>query len=464
MASSDNNLCGVCLVIVKPKSVEFPEDYPRCKDCQRAFHNQLSCSGIDDYYELSDANKSLFRCAPCLLSCQTPSKKRKPKGGSDNGSRNRSSSLSSSYRLRSAVRERKDADGSTQSSIRSPGADGLTITQELAAEISQRFADSPDSSDSSVIESPLKKKSKVVEIGADVDVSLSDIGDLSSSFPDPGNPELCRLFMMKALSDLQACLSALDHRVEAQAARYEELKIENSVLKKECTELKARLDQSDYERRLLKDYSRVNNLVIHGAPKVENNEEAKQVVYELATVGKIPLRPEHIETCHQLPSRSGPPKIVCRMVYRDIKTSIISSLRKKKLSSKKLHWPGTDRPVFCTNHLSPETARLLAEAKRRLSARSSNKGPCKHVWANMGRVLTRVHDRGEVFEVRKLADIEQLYSKLLPSPPAENPQPVTKVTHQTDDELRMTQAAGGGAPDPQKSRQIHWKQHAATSQ
>lgn len=86
----------------------------------------------------------------------------------------------------------------------------------------------------------------------------------------------------------------------------------------------------------------------------------------------------------------------------------IQVVRAAQLTNTDMKWGGQDRRVYCTDHLSPESAMLLCWAKPKAKCLPVNKGPCKHVWYKMGHVLTKVHDTAAVIKVYSLKDVDDL--------------------------------------------------------
>lgn len=191
------------------------------------------------------------------------------------------------------------------------------------------------------------------------------------------------------------------------------LRQQNADLQRQINENQIRAEEekrlSNYRHRMANDYSRANNLVLHDGPLVKTEKETLEALFAVTDKLGVSINEDDIDVCHPLPSRDGKNRIVYRFIQRRAKHAIVAAARKSQLFSKQFKWAGKDRRIYASDHLSPETAKLLAAAKTKLSAHKQ--GPFAFVWAKMGRVLVKNPSDDRPIEIRWLEDIDDVLLK-----------------------------------------------------
>lgn len=437
--------CAACNQII-PKGTE----YPKCSKCGRIYHAK-PCSGLEgDFLKKGKVSRDSWKCPPCKTpkgskvtkkaaiqpSYETAQLQSQSKGA---GKRKATGAIiapvtvsaKSSPRIR-AVTETLIAQLSQTPSSFSPASQSsrspvspVSISPESKRQkkSTMQNGSGPSSTPvpidtSSTAPTSLAAAAAVSSFAAlgqsnDVHLSLPNITQQfslhtqhSMSTPNPSDPVQSWKFMVEAIARIDRCTTEISTGLEKHQAEILVMKDEIRVVQLQGENRDRRLDKLEADVRYLQDYSRVNNLIVHGGPVVADNQQARTAVNELAEKVKVTIQPWEVETCHPLPSAKGDQKIICRFRSRDAKTNLQRAVRNAQLMNKDLHWGGQDRKVYCTDHLSPDSAALLGEAKAKLL--SVNKGPCKYVWFKMGHVLTKVHDTAPVIEIFTRQDIEDL--------------------------------------------------------
>lgn len=359
-------ICGKCGQAITPK-----KNAPRCCACHRNFHGS-SCVpvAVTSWKKWGDTRRRVWQCPPCKAisdSTEAVLTNPTPKKATTKPSNKKSSSSSS-----------QPATGSK--STKSP----TDISTDIAL---------------------------LSNLGLDIDVAAFQDANQT---PCIKNLNTMMLYIIREVSGINAKFDRLNAEVNALKATVKSLSDENKMLKRNQNQSDEKHRIGDYQRRLLNDYSRVDNLVLHGGPKAVTAEQSLDLIRTVASAYGVELDPRDISVCHPLPSKGPMNKQICRFARRDVKIKLYLASKRKRLTGRMLGWNGMeedrlDEPVFITEHLSPDTARLLAEAKKKLSVAAN--GPFTHVWCKQGRVLLRCEgDRGRPLEVRNFVDIVEIYN------------------------------------------------------
>lgn len=200
--------------------------------------------------------------------------------------------------------------------------------------------------------------------------------------------------------------------VTAVQQRTSELAVRVSVLEKKAEDSAAKIYDLEQKNRALEDYSRANNLIFHGGPTVKDDAEATKFVLSVAKASNFVMTDRDIVACHTLGvPRNGTARIVCRFTNRWQKNRLVAAVKEAKLTTTDLtdpSIPGEPRKIFVTDHLSPETAKFLAEAKRILLTRFG--GNYDYVWTKNRRVFIRTREKQPVTELKSYAQLYNLQS------------------------------------------------------
>lgn len=369
-SDSEEMICGKCDAIISPK-----KNAPRCCACQRYFHG-ASCVVVssESWGKWGPTRQKVWQCPPC---------------------KEISDSTEASVNSQSSKVANKPLKKSTNPKSQN-GKGGATSGARV------KVGTGNGGSDAAIL----------ANLGLDVDMAAFEDANQPPSIK---NLNAMILYLVREVSGINTKFDKLNAEVTQLKATVKSLSEENKILRGKQTQSDEKHRVGDYQRRLLNDYSRVDNLVLHGGPKAATDEETFQLFQTVAEAYGVPLNPAEVSVCHPLPSKGPVNKQICRFNKRSSKIRLLLASKKKRLTGRILGWTNMendrlDEPVFITEHLSPDTARLLAETKKKLSTASN--GPFNYVWCKQGRILLRCEgDRGRPLEVRSYTDIFEIYNE-----------------------------------------------------
>lgn len=295
----------------------------------------------------------------------------------------------------------------------------------------QKILDEIDQDTHLATSTPVPKRFQFDDTNDNIEKAYTRLGiklGLENLGPEDQTPGIRNLNLMVAyligtVMDLSGKLEGVSAKLEAAEAESKKLAAENERLRAANEKLQKRVDDADeraenyrrageYRQRMADNYSRVNNLVLHGAPQIvgEKPAQVEQDTFRALETycGElgVSVASSDLDICHPLPSRGEKHKLIYRFIRRSKKNEVLAASKRVKVTAKKLNWDVSQRSVFVSDHISPDTARLLAEAKSRLSAKGN--GPFLYVWAKMGRIYAGNGNRERPYEIRCQEDIGDL--------------------------------------------------------
>jgi len=173
-------------------------------------------------------------------------------------------------------------------------------------------------------------------------------------------------------------------------------------------ELKEKVNKCMEKTSDLEQYSRKYNLIISGIP-VLRNENLRSIVIDMADSLGIKVYYNDIDTIHRLSERDGKRAIIARFISRDLKYEIVRASKIQKLTDAFLRLQsGKDpAPVFCDEHLTPESKFMLLKAKRMKKAKL-----LEYVWTKDCTVKVKVNKGGDTIIVSKPEQLDSLEQSL----------------------------------------------------
>lgn len=198
-------------------------------------------------------------------------------------------------------------------------------------------------------------------------------------------------------TETKEIVESLTTRVEQLEEDREEIKDQVGMLWEENYMLRQKIES-------MEQYSRVNNVIIHGIP-AQSEENLRNVICELAKHLEVDVSDNDICTTHRLPSKDSIPPIIVKFNNRDKKNKLITNSKIKKLNGEKIGL-STKIPIFVGAHLSKHSAQLLHVAKDLVK---NNR--IAFAWTNAkGEVLIREEEGGRakiIYSHEQLADYDQ---------------------------------------------------------
>lgn len=170
-----------------------------------------------------------------------------------------------------------------------------------------------------------------------------------------------------AKDELKEEIGIIKEKVIALENNNEEVKKEIDNLRAENYHLRVRMQE-------LEDYSRKDNIVIHGIVE-ETDETDEDLVGKVIELGKslgVPLEPYDIHACHRLPSKGPILPTIVKLNNRTKKNKLIKRSKEARIKN-----------VYVNHHLSKISTELYREARE---------GKTKKKWE-----FTWVNDKQQVF-------------------------------------------------------------------
>lgn len=220
--------------------------------------------------------------------------------------------------------------------------------------------------------------------------------------------------VLEQLQEVKSDLAAVQVKAAADSARIDRLeemsKIHSqhiSELKNKNAELETKNAELELKNRALEDYSRADNILVHGVPPMNDELNATDIVLTIAKAAKVNLSDLDLNACHYLKSAPGSsPRIICKLVNRWLKYKLLAAVNKAKFTTTDLQLPGEKQSIFLTEHLSPESSKILGEAKRTLWTRSG--GTYEYVGVRNRRIYARVRKGDPSIEIRTSSQLQNL--------------------------------------------------------
>lgn len=138
------------------------------------------------------------------------------------------------------------------------------------------------------------------------------------------------------------------------------------VLKEVIEDVKvinSRIERLESAHADLENYSRRNNIVIYGIPKIEE-ENPIEVAIKACEVAGVTLDHKEIDAAHRLPQKkkTTDPPFILRLVSRFKKEEIIYKARETKPTAKKLGGSNQTK-LFYNDHLTTRNQEIFMRAK-----------------------------------------------------------------------------------------------------
>lgn len=172
-----------------------------------------------------------------------------------------------------------------------------------------------------------------------------------------------------------------------------------------------RISDLEYKNRSLEDYSRVDNVIVHGLPHPKSSDEAFEIALAVGKAVGVDIKHHNLSACHALGRpQNGVGRIVCRFTQRWMRNSFHNAINEKKITTSQLELEfeisGEPTKIYATDHNSPQTSHLYSEAKRLLSARQG--GAFQQVYMRSRKIYARRFDGDAAVELRSIEHVRSL--------------------------------------------------------
>ena len=207
----------------------------------------------------------------------------------------------------------------------------------------------------------------------------------------------------------------LQHSVKYMSDSFEDLRkeiqsltIENMDIRKKLDETEGKLKTAENEIEELQQYTRRNNLEIHGIPET-TNENTDDIVKKVAEAVDVEVLNSDIDISHRLPTRNEQqqPAIIVRFTRRSIRNQLYAArkkLQKKTTSDIGLHTPRQENHrIYINEQLTRRNKQLFHNANMK---RKTLKW--KYIWTQNGRIYVRKENDMPAIKISSDRDIQRI--------------------------------------------------------
>ncbi|XP_022189467.1 uncharacterized protein LOC111047937 [Nilaparvata lugens] len=215
--------------------------------------------------------------------------------------------------------------------------------------------------------------------------------------------------------ELRKSVELFSAKIDDYKLIIDDFKTEQFVIKKENEKLSKKVHEMELQVIELQQYSRINNLEIHGIPQTPN-EDVYAIIEDISKTLKLKNDALKIDIAHRLPTtnKHAIPPILIKFNNRIAKNNLFSQYKKIQSELKKLEPPGQlrttsinrnlqDGPVYINENLSTYYRGLLKGAK--LFAKENG---YKFVWVMNGKIYVRKHEDSRPIRLANHADLDRL--------------------------------------------------------
>ncbi|XP_039287715.1 uncharacterized protein LOC120352090 [Nilaparvata lugens] len=217
-------------------------------------------------------------------------------------------------------------------------------------------------------------------------------------------------------------VSELRHSVELFSAKIDDynllidnFKAEHGEMKKENEKLARRVHEMEVQIVELQQYSRSNNLEIHGIPQTPN-EDVYGIIEDLSKALDFENDVSKIDVAHRVPTNNKKtiPPILIRFNNRSEKNNWFSRYKQVQKDLRKMQPPGQlrttavnrnlqDGPVYINENLSAYYRGLLMEAKH-----FAKENGYRYTWVMNGKIYLRKQEDSRPIRLVSHADLDTL--------------------------------------------------------
>jgi len=186
----------------------------------------------------------------------------------------------------------------------------------------------------------------------------------------------------KSMDDLKDKMMKMETRIDALEVKVTESGVGQAVVD-EVQDLRD-------ENEGLKQYLRINNLVISGIPDVPE-VDPKQAVIDLANYLGLTLKEDNIDIAHRLPTRQKGKdrpivvKFAQRWCKEQLMDKVIGEIKQKKvIDTKGLGYTAPNATVFINEHLTPNMQKIHYQARQ-----LKKEGKISSVHVKKGKIIVK---------------------------------------------------------------------------
>ncbi|XP_078001141.1 uncharacterized protein LOC144453684 [Glandiceps talaboti] len=211
------------------------------------------------------------------------------------------------------------------------------------------------------------------------------------------------------IDDLQASVEYISSFFDMYKERMDRMEEDNKTLKDQLASATAKVTTMDRELQDLQQYTRRNNLEIHGIQE-QPGEDTDALVMKVATAAGIRISQTDIDVSHRLPSRrqcsnTKPSTIIVRFTRRTVRSNIYNARKNiKNKSTRDMNIDNNDQNrVYINENLSPTNKQIFYKANERKKMKK-----WKFIWTNKGKIFVKKSEEERAIMISSEGDIEQM--------------------------------------------------------
>lgn len=215
------------------------------------------------------------------------------------------------------------------------------------------------------------------------------------------------------IRDVKDSMTYMNSQYEEILREHKQNKDVIKNIQQENLQLKAIIDKQNSRISQLEQHSRSNNVEIQCVPE-KKDENLIQIVSRVCQVVGGDFGQDNILHCTRVAkinnTSSRPRSIVVQLNSPRTRDYLLAAAIKfnkanpgDKLNTRQLGFAGESRPIFVTEHLSPDNKYLHAAAR----LKSREKG-YKFVWVRSGRIFMRKTEESKPLVIKSMACLDKL--------------------------------------------------------
>lgn len=217
--------------------------------------------------------------------------------------------------------------------------------------------------------------------------------------------------------ELRKAVDMFSDKIDEYTTLIENFKTEYINIKKDNDKLTKKVSELETQVVELQQYSRANNLEIHGLPETKN-ENVYNIIRDVAKTLDVQHKDSQIDIAHRIPTKAGNSKpIIIKFTSRTTKEEWIKKYKNKLRDMRDKDGPNKvnnlrsihinknlpDNPIYINENLSGYYRELLYKTKN--FAENNN---YKFVWVKNGKIYLRKEVNSISKRVSTTLDLENL--------------------------------------------------------
>ena len=191
-------------------------------------------------------------------------------------------------------------------------------------------------------------------------------------------------------------MKVLMEKLELLPQRIDNIEEEQLEISEELAECREELSKLKASQKIRDQYDRKDNLLISGITPPEEDEgdgeeNLREIILNLAATLEVPLTDQDIKIAHRMPTKFDKTLIIAKLNNREKKVQLIRASKRKQLKYGDMKWEPEEQPIYCDDHLTKDSIKLLVKAKE-----LKKDGQLKYVWVHDCSILFKVVEKGPI--------------------------------------------------------------------